>query len=1071
MDSGNVLIIEASAGSGKTYRLTLEFLIRLLNLTHRFLKKGGVELNSEIANILAITFTNKAANEMKERIIEQLKAFALMDGKDLSPMFQAVADETELSREEITGYSELILDAIISHLGDFNVKTIDSLMASIIKVVSPDLNLVPGFEVSIDATRELGRLSGEYLDYCADYRWNEIEDVLKMLRELGQLNNWRPDEKIADKLKEFFHQYMKSEEEHLFGGNSSEEFRKVRQEKLNSLSVLLPQMGEIIKKDRESKKKFLDGNKVRATLINEFLSFAEMQESKKADYLTDKSFFCKSSGVELMSKKAAAEGSFTSEQDNFLALYEKIKTDVEALILALSRERVSGYSVLFDGFREFWNSKRRNIYVEEFSKTLKDKIEQWSSEGCFPYIFLKLSERYRHFMFDEFQDTSRLQFRALSPVIEEVLTGEEDSSLFIVGDRKQAIYRWRGGSAELMNESVLNGEFMDSVDPGNFSKEVLEYNWRSRNTIVNFNNEFWETGFSDEIAQNFSTVFQKTPDKGGSNSGGYVELRFAESDDSKSGQEILCEEVFSMVELAVSRGYSYGDIAVLTRKKSRGREIIQYLSSKGVKAISDESLFLSSSQIVNEIIVFLRFLELPSSDLLFSEFLNGVMLDSVLTVKERTDLNEFLLKLNLRDRKKSSIFSMFTESFPLLRERFIDPFLNSTGLIPVYDLFNDIGRIYGIYENHVNETPFILTFSEYLHNLEADGISSVSSFLTEWDSSDSSGPVTSVDVTVDSESVRIMTLHKSKGLEFPVVILPLADEKERADNVFMREGKLYYISKKYAELNSELYRIYKEENLKKYIDELNLLYVGFTRAVDMLLVPVLKSEKKKKSESEDIRFRGFADIIVSHPLTQQSEGDSLVFGVLPEHRVLEVPGDKETLVIPPKYKGTAGWQKKMLVYAASKYEAVDSRESALRGEAVHEMMEGIESYQDREQLIEALNTRFRHYSLSEKEKRKYTEFFTSPEVIGFYTGDWQVYNEFDIAGSGEQGLSVKRIDRLMRRQGELVIIDYKTGSKHKDEYEAQIKEYGRLASEATGVENVSLYLLYPDNSLIKQIKP
>ncbi len=1070
----SVLIIEASAGSGKTYRLTLEFLIHLLRVTHRFMQRGSGELNSEIATILAITFTNKAANEMKERIIEQLKSFALMDDAEESPMFDAVSEETGFDRVKIRDYSSKILDAIVSHLGDFNVKTIDSLMASIIKVVSPDLNLPPGFEVSVDAKRELGRLSSEYIDYCADRRWEDIEVVLDMLRDMGQLNNWRPDEKIRAKLTEFFHQYMKSEEEQIFGALVSENLKGIRQSKLQSIGEALLKMSQIIKADRESKKKFLDGNKVRAGLIDEFADFNAFRDSDKADYIAEKSFFKKISGSELMSKKALAAGEFTEEQNYFNELYSEIRSDVEELIMVLSRERVAGYSVLFDGFREFWSSRRKNIYVEEFSKTLKDRIETWSREGCFPYIFLKLSERYQNFLFDEFQDTSRLQFRALSPVIEEVLTSEEKSSLFIVGDRKQAIYRWRGGSAELMTGEVLNHEFMDSVDSNSFSSQVLEFNWRSRREIVEFNNSFWTRGFEGEVENNFSTVFQNVPAKGGSNDGGYVKISFAEADESRDSREILCEEVYRMVDLALSKGYSCSDIAVLTRKKARGREVIQYLSTKGIKAISDESLFLSSSQVVNEIIAFLRFLELPSSNLIFNEFLNGVVLEKVLTPDERAQLREFLLTINRRERGKT-IFALFTEKFPDIRERFIDPFLNSTGLIPVYDLFNDITRIFSIYENHEDETPFILTFGEYLHNLEAEGVSSVSSFLGEWDSSDSSGPSTSVDVTGDSESVRIMTLHKSKGLEFPVVIMPLADEKDMPDNIFMRDGQLYYISRKYADLNSDLDKIYREENLKKYIDEMNLLYVGFTRAVDMLLVPLMKpSKKSRKDDAEGTVFRGFANVVYNHPLIGEKiseDVESVSWGEVPGKNLLEVPGVSDLMKIPPRHVGTAGWQKKMLVYAASKYSGVENRESALRGEMIHEMMSGITVYDTVDSLKAALEKRFKDYRLREKENKSFIRFFTGSSVAPFFTGNWRVYNELDIAAinSTSEKPEKKRIDRIMVNDKEVVILDYKTGAAEKEEYAEQIRAYGKLALEMWSNRKLSLFLLYPDKEIVKEI--
>jgi ATP-dependent helicase/nuclease subunit A len=456
----SILKLEASAGSGKTYRLALEYIGRLLLA---FAGKGKKTVDPKrdrelLGSVLAITFTVKAAQEMKVRIIKNLKSFALSGPeRELNAAEEEflgqLANETRLSTEKIIHLSSDLIELILASYDDFNVKTIDSLMSTMVKVIAPDLNLPADYEIAVDAREELGTQAKTLLADLADSDWPRLEKTLAGLNKTSANAGWKIDEVLGRKLIELFHLRMRQEV--AIGNDAGTGHESLPDAMVDDFKKNLRKLlGIILEEPREGhKNRFLNGNKVNPSLVEAMESFLPGKlDIFRLEQLLLKTFFKKDDPAEFL-KKGAPE----PYAARLRAAYEMTRPSQQALILELSRLKTSPQREFFPDFTSAWGRDKKTLFVEEFSQTLAGLFEQWVQEA-FPYLYLKMSDRFRNFLFDEFQDTSTLQFKALAPLIDEVLSREKDASLFIVGDRKQAVYRWRGGNSELMDEDRLRLE-------------------------------------------------------------------------------------------------------------------------------------------------------------------------------------------------------------------------------------------------------------------------------------------------------------------------------------------------------------------------------------------------------------------------------------------------------------------------------------------------------------------------------------------------------------------------------------------------------------------------------------
>ncbi|MCX6554678.1 MAG: UvrD-helicase domain-containing protein, partial [Candidatus Aminicenantes bacterium] len=683
----SILKLEASAGSGKTYRLALEYLSRLLLAFDRAGKAAGnpKQQRELLGSILAITFTVKAAQEMKRRILEKLKRFALsgrgqkLNADDKKFLIQ-LAGETSLSAERIIELSGDLIELVLCSYDDFHVKTIDSLMSAMIQVIAPDLDLPAAYETALNARDELEIRARALLADLADSEWTRLERTLTDLKKLGFAKGWKTDEGLAGNIIDLFHLGMRQ------GIATEDTTRKEPHIRLNSdLHAFREKLASLLKILNAGIEN-VNGRVVNKNLLESASAFAREENGLyQLDQLLTRAFFKKSDPNELLKK--TAPGPYA---EKLRAAYEPLHASQQAIVLDLSVCKTFPYTEFFPDFIQAWHEGKDTLFLEEFSQTLAGCFAAWGKNG-FPYLYLKMSDRFTHFLFDEFQDTSTLQFKALAPLIDEVLSRDRESSLFIVGDRKQAIYRWRGGNSELMAEDTLKEEIpaIGNREEKGFSR-TLAANWRSSEEIVKFNNQFWAASAISQVAA--EPEIQKAQGR----DGGYVELSLhedaretgAEEADaagdkeeggySMSGQQLL--EIENIIAKLDQNGYTHSEIAVLVRKNIQVRDIIRHLNREGISTLSDQSLLLSANPRVNEIIAFLGFLDYPPADLYFHAFVNGEIFQAEATKRYADEMAAFSEEVFINRREPA--YKLFQQKFPGSWSGLVEPFFQAVGFLP-----------------------------------------------------------------------------------------------------------------------------------------------------------------------------------------------------------------------------------------------------------------------------------------------------------------------------------------------------------------------------------------------------
>lgn len=1064
-----ILKLEASAGSGKTYRLVQAFLQRLF-LTFASLPQRGAGVPEEaerlLPTVLAVTFTIKAANEMKGRILERLQQLALLhDAPPLPPPAAAAAalDElhaaTGLPPARLALLAGRILETMLAAYEDFNVRTIDSLMSAMVKVLSPDLGLPPDFEIDVEMGAAVWRAAREYIAAEADRDWPAVAAYLGELRAARGLSGWTPDEELARQLERLFALGLRQE---LQARPAADELRRRGGERLESfrarLAVLLAVIGR--EPNRDGRCLHLRGQAVNAALRAAVTGFLAAPSAAHLDGLVDRAFFAKEQAEELT--QADAPPGYVAE---FAAAYGEMRRALADLLLNRSQERVAGFRDFLAGFRDHWRRQPHPFFVGEFARELEGKLREWP-DGVYPYLYLKLSDRLRHFLFDEFQDTSELQFKALAPLIDEVLASDPAASLFIVGDRKQAIYRWRGGNADMMEEPVLRRlvPALDHVAPRPFGQR-LETNYRSGGRIVEFNNGFWApaaiSGVSDDprlqeaIRRNFAGSEQRA---GGEAGAGQVEIRrlpAAAVEDTAEPQDPLLAQVAATVAEAGARGWELQDMAVLCRFNEDVRRTMAHLSGAGIACVSEQSLTLASHPVVNELLALLRFLDFPADNLSFYAFVRGQLF-----ARAAARFPEELAAFgdDVVAAAGPFLYKRFQELCPGLWRELLAPHFRAVGFLPVYDLVSDISRTFRLFGEFPDCAPYLLTLLDMLHEQERAGAHSIAAFLQAWREDLARPQPRMVELPQTTAAVRVMTIHQAKGLQFPLVILPLNDRRERHDlEPVAHDGRLFLVDKIGARLCPELAEMASAEEERELIDRLNLLYVAFTRP--QLALTVLLQEPSRPTAA------GLASLLLRHPLLAGRREWPAAWGDLPPRPVAPPPAAGTPPKLADKRIATREWQREFLVFQAR---PGDGGEAAARGERLHRVLSELQPAADREELLGQLRERASAHSLDAPESARLERFLGDERVWPLFCGDAPAWAEKELAVPGPHGWQVQRLDRLRLEPDRVTLLEFKSGSRDPG-HRLQVGRYTAALRALFPGRACRALLLYIDEPAVEEV--
>jgi len=1005
----------SSAGGGKTYRLSTRYK-NLLKTNNKNLKRT-----------LAITFTNKAATEMKERILKLLKE-------------EAIKKNDKLSRE--------LIDYILDNYSDFSVRTIDSFVNSLVKAFSIELGITPEAELIMDS------------DYYKDFAINSL------------IQSVEEDKELRERLLDFIVRRIE------IGGRISWNFRRTLRDGMDRLEnyennenvvfELPPE--DLSEMDRDIF--FHINNSLK--LAEKILVYSENNEGINANFTKSLRKGVENKDIyEILDKKHihgecmdSLNKTFKGNPSVFCRLFEPLKESVYKYY-ELNLLRDHNHEI---GIYEKYTSTLRNIkekqkvrFIEDINKELKSLFKDFAV----PFVFYRIGERFLHYLVDEFQDTSRSQWQNLVPLIDNALS--EGGTFFYVGDPKQAIYQWRGGDVELFD---IPQELFASVNESKRGKKYTDKNYRSSRAIIDFIGKTFSNlpvEIKDDIGlkRGFyeEAVEQKIPeDKKWGDFEGYVSLKRIYSE-SKNIDDIFAsvnDHLGKTIEEILNRGYQKGDIAVLVRQNKDAKKITEYLCERDYPVVSNESLYLAFNPVIKGLLSALKFLQHPIDDTSFLGFLI-----SPFFLKETKQSEEELMVFAENSSSDIPLYIRFRENFPGIWEKYINTFFRSVGFLPVYDLISDIIRTFRIPEICAGCDAFIESFLEFVHTLEEKSVTSIEGMLSEWGKAQESSEIPSILLPESAEAIKIMTVHSAKGLEFPVVIVPfiyIMNDRDKNEVVVEYKGVKRIVRTRkdvLPESNEELKRKIEEKiTIKKQdwtFEEINNLYVALTRAKYELHVFIPDS---KPNNYNDLWKR----VLESYP-----DEDSYVSGKPGQKPTEEEKEEKKTpktLKIKTKNKESVEKTSSRLLMKKKRIaELMNEEVSRARrlGEILHKVLFYIKDSREVENLDSIINRSLNELIFPkekeyfrEKSKLLIEELFEKKELKEWFAPGLEIWREKEIVTKTGD---LYRLDRVVIKNNEVVIIDYKSGEQPSPKWKEQLENYKNVISEYFQDKDIRTYII------------
>jgi len=1069
-NSKGLSVYRSSAGSGKTYTLVKEYLKLALENPERF------------RHILAITFTNKASEEMKSRII---KALAQFTGGKKDAMQIDICNKLKISDEIFRQRATILLSAILHRYSDFKVCTIDSFFNKIIHSLAKEFQIPLRFDTEIETDLVLDEIIEKILMKAGkDSRltaWLEEFIFSKMEDEKG----WRIDFEIRKIAKEFFKDtFRKSfESGNRITADFISELKKIRYAFENRLETWGKEFFEILQQhhldiaDLAQKEKGIAGffkKLVEKDFYN--LTFGKRYN----DALESPEAWTTRSSEKRDAIIWLAESQFQPLLKKVDDYYFKNESSWATAMEVLKLIYVAGIAFNLDEELKNYRDENEILLISDTNLLLKKFI----SGNDTPFIYEKTGNTIHHILLDEFQDTSILQWDNLLPLAaNSVASGNK---VMAVGDAKQSIYRWRGGEMDLLLHGIEHD--LKNISPvADFN--VLDKNFRSRKEIVEFNNSFFRVSAeqlneklianasprSFPAAYNAGEIEQSLHEN--SKDGGYVEgiifknapeeTESSIQDEIRTKKDIALELMTRKILQALQNGFDEKDIAILVRNNSEGALAANHLFENGfTKIISPESLLISSSPEIIFLVNLIRFLEnpgyvIPRAECLY--YYQHVLLKNTEDIHHlffhATDLSDFLNRMPEQFRKQ----------------------LDYLRCIPLYETCEQLIQIFRLNQP---ADVYVQRFLDAAIEFSTEFPGSKSKFIEWWETEKDN---ISVIVPEGENAIRILTIHKSKGLEFPVVIIPFADWtlKPKSNELFWVHSNVSpyneydslpvnFSSRLEKTIFSEQYVIECEHTL---IDNLNLLYVAFTRAAVQLYFFCPQDDKYESltKTSHLIRASLSGDEYFKTNLKESAEAIIFSTGIPPAPLKPINPENASGSAIVFNESSTLNafnsseWKHRVsLAVNKNKISVGDedlAKEKSETGNLFHQLISKIISEKDAGPVLQKL---YDDAFLKEDEKNKLSGWITSVFEIcrnkGWIAGKYEVRTESELL---LPDASMLRPDRVMIHHNHVIILDFKTGEENPGHVK-QIKKYADQLLSA-GYKSAEAYLLYLEPLKLEKI--
>ena len=1072
-------VYKASAGSGKTFTLASEYITLV------------VKNPQDYRSILAVTFTNKATQEMKTRILSQLYGIA-HSLPDSEAYYEQVRMKTGFSEQTIRENAAKALSLLTHHYNEFRVQTIDAFFQSVLRNLARELNLTANLRVDLNDEQVEAQAVDELINSL-----EEGEEVLNWIRDYIDKNieddkGWNVISQIKDFGKNIFKDFYKDHKTELDNRFSDESFfndfiTDLRERRTRILNRLNEHAKQMYKKIRDAN---LDNpnlfNRGANGLLSHIIKLTKGTPSNDPTPQYVQS--CIDSAEKWPASKCPAK--------ERAAIIELASASLCSDLKILNDYRINDW-------REYQScnltlkhlSQLRLLHaiseaVDEINKdTNRFMLSNTQSLLCTlmkdsdtPFVFEKMGAYLKHIMIDEFQDTSTIQWNNFRKLLDNCMA-QVDSHNLIVGDVKQSIYRWRQGDWKLLNN--IEHEFTKEQ----IKIEPLDTNYRSEENIIRFNNAFFKQAVlqtvkeleseeiqgATELVEAYKEIEQKPRKDNGKGCVRIKLFRYDSKNASDYKQKILNELIENIRQL-LDQGYKQKDIAILARSKTVIPDIVDSFQNidTNVSLVSDEAFRLDASLAVNVIIEALRLLTHPHDKLTESKLVKLYQQQVINTGK---DINDLFVGENSTELKS------------FLPSGYIDKF-ESLSRLSLIDLVDEIYSLFSL-DSLEGQSAYVCTFYDTLNEYLRDHPADIDDFIEEWEDTLSSNTIQSDEV----DGIRLITIHKSKGLEYDNVLIPFCDwelEKKKGITIWCSGddkekpyGELPLIPVDYSSkmLGTVFEDDYKEEHLQNTVDNMNLLYVAFTRAGKNLFITGKKYKERTSGKSERSHIIQYiieelAKELPGAIIDDAGENGPISFelGTLStcEERVEKGKATENPFELSPKthklkietFPHPVSFRQSNKSHDFIKGEDIDpsdARRYIKVGNVLHQLFSTILTEADIEPRLKELEQAGIIYNddiTSRELQNKISCALSNEKVKNWFSPRWKLFNECTILDYDKETGDVyeHRPDRVMTDGKEMIVVDFKFG-KPRDEYHEQVQRYMRLLMRM-GYKQVSGYIWY-----------
>ena len=1064
-------VYKASAGSGKTFTLATEY-IRLL-----------VEDPQSYRTILAVTFTNKATEEMKTRILSQL--YGIWKGLSESDRYlQAIHEKTDLPTKTIRERAGIGLANLLHNYNYFRVETIDTFFQSVLRNMARELDLTTNLRIGLNDTQveELAvdqmiedlSTTDVILQWILKYIMENISDdkswnVISQIKKFGRTI-------FRDEYKEVSQALEKKMTEPGFFDDYTTRLREIRDTAEERMKQIADSFFDTLDEEGLTIEDFAYG---KTGLCSFFLKlrqgiFDESIVGKRVtDSLGDPTKWYKNSHPRRELIHALADS--TLGDILRLAIEERPRQWKRYKSADLTLRHLNQLRLLssIEGKVREINETSNRFLLSNTQHLLHALIGESDS----PFIFEKIGTQLEHVMIDEFQDTSTVQWQNFRVLLAETMSHAQGSSL-IVGDVKQSIYRWRSGDWRLLND--IEQQFSTQQ----ITTTSLKTNYRSDRNVITFNNLFFRNAANleyltqkelnetaaEQLRRAYADVEQLIPED--RQSQGEVSIRLLPAEDY---QEQTLQQIADTIGDLTAQGIPQRDIAILVRTNALIPIIAQYFMEQNpeVTIVSDEAFRLDASPAVNLLVLALRLITHPDDQLTKAAIVKLWHCD---VLQEDTADHDLLLSTCDLDA--------------LLPDTFKGHF-DDLVTIPLYELVEHLYAVFTL-ERLNGQSAYVCAFYDQLADYVSENTASIDGFLKEWDES-LSGKTIQSDVT---EGVRIISIHKSKGLEFDYVICPFCDwqlEKQSGNILWCQPEEVPYndlpivpIDYSQKQMMGTIYeQDYLQEHLQNTVDNLNLLYVAFTRARQGLYV----LGRRKASGSRSTLIESCLPLVANElpeatleGLEDEQQSIAFQYGTLLHRSPKEKAGGNDNPFLQPSEPLTVDFrhQESKVIFrqsnrsrdfVAGEDEDDEQRRNYIQtGSVLHQIFSTIRTTDDIDDALRQLQFEgviYDDHITADKITEMLRKRLSNPKVADWFSSRWTLFNECTILSVEDGEVREHRPDRVMTDGHEWIVVDFKFGAP-KPEYHDQVRAYMDLLA-SMGHTHITGYLWYVYSNQIEEV--